>query len=128
MLKVRLAKKLRKSIKQGHPWLYKSAIEEVKSKQVEICKVVDQKNDFLAWGYFDPLSDIAVRILSLQKTPPNNQYFNSLINSRFKERQQYFKESETNCFRLLNGEGDGCLLYTSPSPRDRQKSRMPSSA
>ena len=25
-------------------------------------------------------------------------------------------------------EGDICLLYTSPSPRDRQKSRMPSSA
>ena len=23
---------------------------------------------------------------------------------------------------------DACLLYTSPSPRDRQKSRMPSSA
>ena len=29
-----------------------------------------------------------------------------------------------------NSEGDdlACLLYTSPSPRDRQKSRMPSSA
>ena len=25
-------------------------------------------------------------------------------------------------------EGKACLLYTSPSPRDRQKSRMPSSA
>ena len=25
-------------------------------------------------------------------------------------------------------EESGCLLYTSPSPRDRQKSRMPSSA
>ena len=25
-------------------------------------------------------------------------------------------------------EGKTCLLYTSPSPRDRQKSRMPSSA
>ena len=25
-------------------------------------------------------------------------------------------------------QGDSCLLYTSPSPRDRQKSRMPSSA
>ena len=25
-------------------------------------------------------------------------------------------------------ECTGCLLYTSPSPRDRQKSRMPSSA
>ena len=29
----------------------------------------------------------------------------------------------TNPDRVL-----GCLLYTSPSPRDRQKSRMPSSA
>ena len=29
---------------------------------------------------------------------------------------------------LLNPYAGGCLLYTSPSPRDRQKSRMPSSA
>ena len=26
------------------------------------------------------------------------------------------------------GKDTACLLYTSPSPRDRQKSRMPSSA
>ena len=26
------------------------------------------------------------------------------------------------------GQQNTCLLYTSPSPRDRQKSRMPSSA
>ena len=29
---------------------------------------------------------------------------------------------------LLTTQGKICLLYTSPSPRDRQKSRMPSSA
>ena len=31
---------------------------------------------------------------------------------------------------LISGDAlsKGCLLYTSPSPRDRQKSRMPSSA
>ena len=28
----------------------------------------------------------------------------------------------------LSGVAGACLLYTSPSPRDRQKSRMPSSA
>ena len=28
----------------------------------------------------------------------------------------------------LHFTSDTCLLYTSPSPRDRQKSRMPSSA
>ena len=30
--------------------------------------------------------------------------------------------------RKVNVQQDNCLLYTSPSPRDRQKSRMPSSA
>ena len=28
----------------------------------------------------------------------------------------------------VNWQDGDCLLYTSPSPRDRQKSRMPSSA
>ena len=28
----------------------------------------------------------------------------------------------------IYGQPNNCLLYTSPSPRDRQKSRMPSSA
>ena len=32
-----------------------------------------------------------------------------------------------NCIGA-DGKGGACLLYTSPSPRDRQKSRMPSSA
>ena len=31
-------------------------------------------------------------------------------------------------FRWMKGGAETCLLYTSPSPRDRQKSRMPSSA
>ena len=30
--------------------------------------------------------------------------------------------------KKMKSELHGCLLYTSPSPRDRQKSRMPSSA
>ena len=30
--------------------------------------------------------------------------------------------------RANSNQIDVCLLYTSPSPRDRQKSRMPSSA
>ena len=32
------------------------------------------------------------------------------------------------CIDAIDAYYDDCLLYTSPSPRDRQKSRMPSSA
>ena len=36
----------------------------------------------------------------------------------------FFAKDEQRAFERMYG----CLLYTSPSPRDRQKSRMPSSA
>ena len=36
--------------------------------------------------------------------------------------------SSNNGFDLVEGEAITCLLYTSPSPRDRTRSRMPSSA
>ena len=46
--------------------------------------------------------------------------------------EAYTKEIKNNNVDLIiNLQGDMpniCLLYTSPSPRDRQKSRMPSSA
>ena len=41
------------------------------------------------------------------------------------------EKSNTNdfiLFQITNVAGQGCLLYTSPSPRDRTRSRMPSSA
>ena len=36
--------------------------------------------------------------------------------------------SITDYYENYNSNIHSCLLYTSPSPRDRQKSRMPSSA
>ena len=36
--------------------------------------------------------------------------------------------SPGNDMRFYTERCEACLLYTSPSPRDRQKSRMPSSA
>ena len=40
----------------------------------------------------------------------------------------YHFETLPNGLKLLVISDAACLLYTSPSPRDRQKSRMPSSA
>ena len=38
------------------------------------------------------------------------------------------KFNEENCFAEWDKLEEACLLYTSPSPRDRSLSRMPSSA
>ena len=37
-----------------------------------------------------------------------------------------FAAKGTGKFQII--DGTGCLLYTSPSPRDKRQSRMPSSA
>ena len=37
-------------------------------------------------------------------------------------------EGASDVVLLVGREARSCLLYTSPSPRDRQKTRMPSSA
>ena len=44
----------------------------------------------------------------------------------------YYSKNNTgnspDLFSIFSGKNTNCLLYTSPSPRDRTRSRMPSSA
>ena len=59
------------------------------------------------------------------------EYFNGTGFDRW--NKIYSKSDEINTVQKNIRKGhqktvDDCLLYTSPSPRDRQKSRMPSSA
>ena len=49
-------------------------------------------------------------------------------NSEWDEYGKCVRVSCKDQSKELNGMRKCCLLYTSPSPRDRQKSRMPSSA
>ena len=57
-----------------------------------------------------------------------------IIKTRFvdsKSNQQIFRldeESEVECLGYDLPQDNFCLLYTSPSPRDKRQSRMPSSA
>ena len=59
-------------------------------------------------------------------TQPSIDYADNAIYAIFEGRQVIifrFKD-----YGFINDNRRNCLLYTSPSPRDRQKSRMPSSA
>ena len=63
----------------------------------------------------------AIRVEGLQKSYAGRAVLKGLT----------FTVEQGEIFALLGVNGAGkttCLLYTSPSPRDRQKSRMPSSA
>ena len=61
---------------------------------------------------------IETTILDFQLSNMFEQYESHM---HAEERQSMFKEMGVKTFYI-------CLLYTSPSPRDRTRSRMPSSA
>ena len=53
--------------------------------------------------------------------PELHNKFESILNRKLTPAQP-------NGYFRLSLESDSCLLYTSPSPRDKRQSRMPSSA
>ena len=56
-----------------------------------------------------------------------NKSFSTETSERY-SRALFEVASETKEIDKVESDVRNCLLYTSPSPRDRQKSRMPSSA
>ena len=68
---------------------------------------------------------------NLDQTPKNPSISLTLSNCKTTTKVEFVKsglKSDSVNFEIIFEGQKNCLLYTSPSPRDRQKSRMPSSA
>ena len=81
--------------------------------------LVDQQEDGTALLFVD-------RHLIHEVTSP--QAFEGLRNSNRKVRQPHLTLAVVDHNIPTTDRSKGCLLYTSPSPRDVEESRMPSSA
>src|SRR5690606_6627429 len=57
------------------------------------------------WGIFDSQSPLQLRVISLEKKPPQADFIRRLMDGAV-GRRRFLNLEETNCFRLLNGEGD----------------------
>ena len=52
----------------------------------------------------------------------------ALGNMSAAERRHFFDQTTSTQLQIIAAQQKTCLLYTSPSPRDKRQSRMPSSA
>lgn len=105
VLKIKLSRNLRRSIMRGHPWVYSEAIIAPRDvKQAQLSLVLDAKSE-LAWAIYDPHSPLALRILSLEKAPPSQNFFAARFQRAFDLRRSVRSE-QTDSYRLFNGEGD----------------------
>lgn len=105
-ISVRLKRNLKKVILQGNPWIYSEALElRQATKDAGLCKVLEKDGSLIGWGLLDPNSPLMVRMLSLGSKPPTKETFSTRLESAWNLRA-HLSTQDTNCFRLVNGEGD----------------------
>ena len=108
LVKVELAKGLARHLRAGHPWVFRKALQSLpKVPAGSVVDVVDQ-GKFVARGYYDPRSPIAVRILTRNPHQAIDQsFFERAVERAWAKRLALLDLSDTDTFRLLHGEGDG---------------------
>lgn len=107
-LKVKLSRTLRKSILQGHPWVYREAIVSPGAvARAQLCQVIDNKGE-LGWAIYDPHGPLSLRILSTDKAPPSLASLERRMFQAYQMRAgvRSSQSPVTDAYRLFNGEGD----------------------
>lgn len=106
---VRLKKGKEKAVKQLHPWVFSGAVESVKGKPEngEIVRVTDNQGEFLAYGFYNDQSRVAVRLLEWdQNTEINEDWWRMRIGKAIDAREPLMTDSDTNTYRLIFSEAD----------------------
>ncbi|HLX55648.1 MAG TPA: class I SAM-dependent rRNA methyltransferase [Ktedonobacteraceae bacterium] len=97
------------SLQNGHQWIFSGALQQP-PHWVEPGGLVDVKSatgQFVARGYYNPQTDIAIRILTRDSNEPiDHDFVRRRIHSAAALRQ-VFEMEKTNAYRLINAEGDG---------------------
>jgi 23S rRNA (cytosine1962-C5)-methyltransferase len=106
LLKIKLTRNLRRSILRGHPWVYKEAIAQApKVESAQLVSVLDLKGEELGWAMYDPHGPLSLRMVSLDKKPPNAAFFEQQVRRSVALRRD-LNLADTTAYRLINGEGD----------------------
>lgn len=97
------------SLIKGHPWAYAEAFREIPPglKTGDYVEVFSHKQQYLGIGYADIDSKILVRMLPLNREENPDKGVARLVKQAVSHRLDFFRDNETNAFRLINGEGDG---------------------
>jgi 23S rRNA (cytosine1962-C5)-methyltransferase len=107
MIPVILKKKIGLRIENGHPWIFGNEIAETDEavKPGDIVTVFSGDKKFIGKGFFNPQSQIAVRLLTRNE---NEKVDAGFIHRRIEDAWNYRKKIgyTENC-RLVFGEADG---------------------
>lgn len=96
-------------IRGRHPWVFSGALKSIPEGLDSGMPVVlrDEQNNFLAQGYFNSYSQIAVRLWSWNEHEVvGMDFFEHRIASAYDLRKKLVENKGTDSYRLINSEND----------------------
>ncbi|WP_281613872.1 class I SAM-dependent rRNA methyltransferase [Flammeovirga sp. SubArs3] len=110
MEKIYIKKNKLKALDNRHPWIYSGAVAKMPENlnDGDIVEIVTGEK-LLGYGFYAPGNQIVCRVFDYTRRPidPTTQeYWNEKIASAYAMRQAHVISEETNCYRLIHGEGD----------------------
>ena len=105
MAKVTLRKTRETRVRGGHPWIYASEIEKVDGEfeAGDIVDVCDFRGKFIGRGFYNPQSQISLRILTRNDEPCDRAFFAKRIRDAWEYRKLL---CDPNSCRLIYSESD----------------------
>ncbi|MBZ4335179.1 class I SAM-dependent rRNA methyltransferase [Corallococcus interemptor] len=108
VVKLELARGLGRHLRAGHPWVFRKALEH--TPRIPPGSVVDltENGKFVARGYYDPHSAIAVRVLTRDsRETVDARFITQRVQRALAARTALIDLKDTDSYRLIHGEGDG---------------------
>jgi len=109
MIDVVLKKGKEKAVLHRHPWVFSGAIEKVKGKPVngEIIKLLNTQGAFLAYGFYNDQSRVAVRLLEWDESVTvDESWFRQKVQTAVAGRAHILADGSTDTCRLIFSESD----------------------
>ena len=105
MATVTLRKTRETRVRGGHPWIYASEIEKVDGafENGDIVDVADFRGKFIGRGFYNPQSQISLRVLTRRDEPCDRAFFARRISDAWEYRKQLC--DPLSC-RLIYSESD----------------------
>ncbi len=108
LVRLELKEGLARHLRAGHPWVFKKGLAQL--PRIPAGSVVDLVDGgrFVARGYYDPASAIAVRVLTRDPAEPVDQgFWIDRVRRCVESRRALLDLTGTDAYRLVHGEGDG---------------------
>ena len=91
--------------RSGHPWIYRSDVAEAAGEPGDVVPVFDRAGDFLGRAFYNPRSEISLRIAERRDEPVDESWFRTRIEHALAYRDSLAIDGDA--YRLLHAEADG---------------------